>query len=91
MSEGTLDQIAQRLVQTQKEAAPKLRALEACLEKLSKRSRSLIELKYNDSMPIEKIAAVINSTPGAVRVTLFRIRNLLADCIERRLTNESKR
>jgi hypothetical protein len=33
----------------------------------------------------------MNSTPGAVRVALHRIRNLLADCIKQRLLSESDR
>jgi len=91
LSEVILDQIAQRLVENQNETSPRLRALEVCLEKLPKHSRSLIQLKYHDGFSIEKIAASMNSTPGAVRVALHRIRNLLAECIKQRLLSESNR
>jgi hypothetical protein len=34
---------------------------------------------------MEVIAELVNSTAGSVRVMLFRIRNLLADCIKSEL------
>jgi DNA-directed RNA polymerase specialized sigma24 family protein len=34
---------------------------------------------------IEHIASILRSTPGSVRVTLFRVREALAECIDRRL------
>ena len=35
---------------------------------------------------MEKVAEAIESSAGAVRVMLFRIRNLLADCVKDELT-----
>jgi RNA polymerase sigma-70 factor (ECF subfamily) len=91
LSDEILDQIAERFVDRQTETSPKMRALEICLEKLPKRSRSLIQLRYHDGFPIEKIAQSVRSTPGAVRVTLHRIRNMLAECVKQRLLSESNR
>ena len=58
-------------------------ALEHCLGKLPPRSRRLLDLRYVDGMRPTQIADEIDSTPGSVRVMLFRVRNLLADCITR--------
>jgi len=60
-------------------------ALEHCLGELPPRSRRLLDLRYVDGMKPTQIADKIESTPGSVRVMLFRVRNLLADCISRRL------
>jgi DNA-directed RNA polymerase specialized sigma24 family protein len=48
-------------------------------------------MRYHQSLGIEKIAEAIRSTPVSVRVTLFRIREALADCIQRRLAGEAER
>ena len=38
---------------------------------------------------MEGVAAAVNSTVAAVRVMLFRIRNLLAECIQTELAKET--
>lgn len=89
LGDDLMDRLAERLVEKQSEQRPKQRALAHCLEKLSSQSRSLIQLRYHDSLPIEQIATAMRSTPGSIRVTLFRIRNALADCIRQRLAQEA--
>jgi RNA polymerase sigma-70 factor (ECF subfamily) len=63
-------------------------ALEECLERLTADARQLIELRYHQQWPITQIATSRHSTPGSIRVTLFRIREVLANCIRRRLALE---
>jgi DNA-directed RNA polymerase specialized sigma24 family protein len=46
-------------------------------------------MKYHDALKIDQIAEAVRSTPASVRVTLFRIRDALADCIKRRLASEA--
>lgn len=81
-SETLLDGIAEALVTRR---SPRVSdhavALERCLEKLPPKSRQLLDMRYSDDASMETIAAAIGSTAGAVRVMLFRIRNLLADCL----------
>jgi len=89
LGEDLLDRLAERLVEKQSEHRPRQIALERCLEKLPRQSRSLLQLRYHDSLPIEQIATALQSTPGSVRVTLFRIRNALADCIRQQLAQEA--
>ena len=82
LGDDDLDLLAETLVQRQDEISLRRQALSHCLEKLPERSRKLIQLKYY------QIAALIKSTPASVRVTLFRIRDALADCIRRRVAME---
>ena len=87
-SEALLDRLAERIAERQETDSPRRVALDACLERLPDRSRRLIRLRYGDGLRIGAIAEAIGSTPGSVRVTLFRLRSALAECIDRRLSAE---
>lgn len=88
LSEGLLEKYAEILMDRQKGIPAQREALEHCFEKLPDRSQSLIRMKYHEGLKIDQIAESIRTTPGSVRVTLFRIRDALADCIQRRLECE---
>jgi RNA polymerase sigma-70 factor (ECF subfamily) len=88
LSSETLDNLALALVARQPTVSARRVALEQCLELLPAGSRGLIELRYHQGWPINQIAQSRKSTPGSIRVTLFRIREMLAHCIRNRLTLE---
>ena len=88
-SETLLDQTAARLVERQAAAHAGAAALEKCIEKLPPRSRKLLDLRYVDDASMEVIAETIDSTAGSVRVMLFRIRDLLAECVKVELAKEA--
>lgn len=88
LAEGLLDRVAEKLAR-QADVSPRREALEHCLDGLPPRSKTLVRFRYHDGMKIDQIAAAVRSTPGSVRVALFRIRDSLAACIERRLTGEA--
>lgn len=89
LADGLLDRVAETLVQRQAEVSPRREALERCLDGLPQRSRTLLRFRYHDGLKTDQIAAAVRSTPGSVRVALFRIREALAACIERRLAGEA--
>ena len=84
-----LEQYAQRLVDRHDGSSRRSEALQTCLEQLPERSRTLIRLKYHDGLTTEQIAAAVMSTPASVRVALFRVREVLAGCIQRKLAPEA--
>ena len=88
-SEPLMDQLAEAFVQRQPERSARQEALEHCLDKLPEKSRQLLHLRYEDDSSMERVAEAIESTAASVRVMLFRIRNLLADCIQKKLTKEA--
>jgi DNA-directed RNA polymerase specialized sigma24 family protein len=45
-----------------------------------------LALRYEEDAPMERVAEAMESSAGAVRVMLFRIRNLLVDCVKYELT-----
>jgi RNA polymerase sigma-70 factor (ECF subfamily) len=88
-SETLLDQTAARLVARQAADHAGAVALEKCLDKLPPKSRRLLDLRYVEDTSMEAIAQAIESTAGSVRVMLYRIRNLLADCVKAELVKEA--
>lgn len=88
LSDELLERYAESMVRHQETISRRREALDECLERLPERSRSMIRLRYQDGLKIEQIAASIRSTPASVRVTLFRIREALAECIDRKLAGE---
>ena len=60
-------------------------ALQRCMERLPDRSRTLVRLRYGDSLSVADIAARVTSKPEAVQKALSRLRVALAKCVERRL------
>jgi RNA polymerase sigma-70 factor (ECF subfamily) len=63
-------------------------ALQNCLEKLPEPQRQLLEMRYAPAASLNQIAEKIGRPVGSVRQTLFRIREALLACIERRLAAE---
>ncbi len=63
--------------------------LQACLDHLESRQRSLIERFYFEDESAESIAAELGRRPGTIRMMLLRIRTALRQCIERPGTSGS--
>ena len=88
-SETLLDQTAARLVERQVSDHAGAVALERCIEKLPAKSRRLLDLRYVEDASMEAIAQAIDSTAGSVRVMLFRIRDILTECVKAELAKEA--
>lgn len=85
---SVLDQVADLLSKRQPDRPARQAALESCFQKLPEKSKMLLEMRYLDHQSIESVASAIKSTGGAVRVMLFRVRKLLADCIQSQISKE---
>lgn len=59
------------------------RALHDCMQKLSDKARSLIDLRYAQNLKPAAIAQRIGSTANTISNALSRTRAVLRDCIER--------
>ena len=60
-------------------------ALETCLDSLSDQQRQLLELRYTSDLSVAEIAKRVDRKPAGVSTTLYRVRGVLADCIENKL------
>ena len=63
-------------------------ALDACVASLPAPQRKLVELRYAPNASINDIAVSLGRPAGSVRQTLYRIREALLACVERRLAAE---
>lgn len=86
--------LVQIFLQAEKKESPALsegpirQALDGCCEKLSPESLRLLSLRYELELPSHQIAERLQSTAEAVRIALFRIRNVLKACIGKSLAVE---
>lgn len=62
-------------------------ALDDCVAALPEKSRSLLSLRYEGRVPIEEIARRVGQRFDAVTKALYRLRQALSDCVERKLSH----
>lgn len=65
-------------------------ALRACLDELGDPQRTLVERRYAPGGSVKQLASETGKSVGAVSQTLYRLRELLRDCIETRLAAEGQ-
>ena len=65
-----------------------IKFLRECLDRLTARVRTIINLRYSGGRSIEEIAASLSWTPASIKVALSRARRTLADCVGRKLRRE---
>ena len=65
-----------------------LDALRDCLEKLEGRARQAVDLHYRDRTSREAIAAQLKMQPDGVKTLLRRTRDVLRECVERKIKTE---
>lgn len=65
-----------------------LQALERCLQKLPATQRALVDQRYMHGESVNDIATRQGRAAGAVSALLYRIRALLADCVDSSLARE---
>ena len=63
----------------------RIRLLGACVERLSDDHKAIVHKRYGKEMSIESIANDFGRTNSAVKQVLYRIRNLLAACVNERM------
>lgn len=71
-------------------ADDRLPALQECLGRLAGRSRQALEWHHVDGLPRREVAARLGIGDEGAKSLLERTRELLRDCVERRLSLESK-
>ncbi len=60
-------------------------ALRACRDGLARPAARAIELRYEEALSLDQVAAALGRTLAATRQLLFRAREALRACVERRL------
>ena len=68
-----------------------LDALRVCVEQLEGRPREAIDLHYRHGESREAIAAKLGMQPDGVKTLLRRTREMLRECVERRINSADRR
>lgn len=84
-----LADLADSAVFASRDVNEKLVAMENCIKKLPAQDRQLVTMRYQLQMAVGDIATRRGKTPNAISHALFRIRSVLAECIERTLSLEN--
>ena len=69
----------------------RLLALRECLHALPARSRAALQLRYGTDADRSAMAAALGLSAEGIKSLLARVRQVLADCIERRLRRDGDR
>lgn len=83
--DAVLEQVESAFVAIQFEVPEIRQALTICADRLQKRSRQLMELRYTHNLKPAQIAERVEMSSNAVSQALFRVRKALADCIRERV------
>jgi len=67
-----------------------LKLLRECLDKLTARVRTIIDLRYHGRQSLEEIATSLSWKSASIKVALSRARRALADCVDRKLRLEEE-
>ena len=78
------DRLADRAAAAEEPAEGPLAKVKGCLERLGAHARELVRLRYFENRPLREIAAREGKSLNHVSVTLFRLRQQLAQCLEQR-------
>ena len=85
----SLDHAATRL-EEERPMEPHRDALRACLAKVDGDARRVLELRYGEKFDVTRIARAIGRTVQASYAILKRTKEMLRDCVERRVTTEPR-
>ena len=79
-----VDQAASAFQRLEPQAEVMKEALDHCVRKVHRRSRSALLLRYSEGLELKQIAEHLEMTAGNVGVLLHRVRTSLRECVQRR-------
>jgi RNA polymerase sigma-70 factor (ECF subfamily) len=86
--ETFLDRVEQAFAENDgdNESLRRQQALEDCVAALPEKSRRMLHLRYEARQPVEEIARAMGQTFDGVTKALYRLRQALSECVERKLS-----
>jgi RNA polymerase sigma-70 factor (ECF subfamily) len=82
LDDELLRTVAAELEESAKEAEHQLKILEDCMERLTLRQRELIAARYGRGEAVQDIAVRLSRPENAMAALFYRLRKLLADCVQ---------
>ena len=84
-----LSEVAEEVERTASESGGRLAYLIECLDELPSDQNTIIRQRYEPNVTVADIAHQQGRTPAAISQMLYRIRNRLLDCVERKMAGEA--
>lgn len=84
-SDDVIATIAEEAAAQADTAQQRIVALDRCMKEIPLEKRELLQRHYGDGQSVRALAQTKGQTYEAVRKNLFRLRQLLRECIDRRL------
>lgn len=88
LSTEAMDAIEARSIEASDSIGERMNALKDCLDKLPSNKRALVDRCYGGKEKIIDVAAALGVTADALYWRIKRIREMLHNCIDRKLTAE---
>lgn len=89
LDEVALEALGMAVTQLAGDVSQRQEALRACLARLPKEHRQLVQLRYYEDLEVEQVAEKLRRTSGAVYRALSRVRMNLMECVERQIAQEA--
>ncbi len=89
-SSDTLKILSESYTKYQKDKQNRIDQLLDCLQNLSDDERALVQLRYNQSLPIKKIAGKIGKSINMIYKSLAKVHYFLLECIQRNIAAEER-
>jgi RNA polymerase sigma-70 factor (ECF subfamily) len=91
LSEDIVSRLAKTAAEESEDLPARHKFMMECLEQLQGAARKLVNLKYFERKKIREIAGNLQRNVSAIEMQLVRVRRLLRDCIERKMTMAESR
>jgi RNA polymerase sigma-70 factor (ECF subfamily) len=80
-----LDLVEQALNEQSDDSSDRRQALMECIDRLPKKSRQLLQLKYDQGLSFAAMAGRLKRSVDGLKMALCRVRQALLDCAQRKL------
>jgi RNA polymerase sigma-70 factor (ECF subfamily) len=88
LDDELLANIAGELEKSAEDADSRLKMLERCIERLNPRQRELISARYGRGEAVRDIAERLSRPENAIAALFYRLRKILADCVQTMIRKE---
>jgi RNA polymerase sigma-70 factor (ECF subfamily) len=89
LDSDVVEAIAEASLAAEPQLQQQREALESCLKKVSSTDRALIARAYEPDVRIQDVAATSGRSVGGFYQWLYRVRQMLLECVKRELATES--
>ncbi len=91
LDEAVLEMLSEEALGDEIDPTASLEALAYCLDRLSERNRELIMRRYQPNASVQELAAETGRSANALSKLLGKIRRLLLECVERKVSRQNAR